>query len=101
MQMKRVRFTLVLALLALSTFGWRAAAADSGGPLPLDGSRGIQTFWPVDSGASGDPDVPQVTKRLSRAPGSDGGRGLETSWQRYRWMGRVWVGVYLGRWIAR
>ena len=77
MLMKRVRLTLVLALLALSAFSWPALA--------------------------GDPDTPQVNviKRLAPAPGSDGGHGHAPVWREIWWIGRAWVSVYFGRWSAR
>jgi hypothetical protein len=77
MQMKRLRLTLVVAVLALAALGWRAAEA-------------------------GDPDTPQVvTKRLIRAPHSDGTPGYSRTSEHYWWIGRVLVSVYLGRWFAR
>jgi hypothetical protein len=75
MRMKRVRLTLVLALLALSAFSLPAVA--------------------------GDPDSPQVTKRLAPAPDSDRGHGRANGWQQIWWIGSGWVSVYLGRWFAR
>ena len=101
MQMMRKRLTLVLALLAFSALGWGAAAADSSGTL-VDGSRGVQSLSTSDSGTNADPDTPLIlTKRLTRAPDSDGGRGFTPAWHQYSWIGRVWVSVYFGRWFAR
>jgi hypothetical protein len=100
MQMKRVRLTLVLALLALAAFGWRAAVAGSSSPnVPRIVQQPITTSDPGGGGA--DPDTPQVTKRLTRAPDSDGGRSFSREWPHYLWIGRVMVSVYLGRWFAR
>jgi len=77
MLMKRVRLTLVLALLALSAFTWPAVA--------------------------GDPDSPQVTvtKRLAPAPDSDGRHGHMRVWQEIVWIGKASMSVYLGRWFVR
>jgi len=77
MLMKRVRLTLVLALLALSAFTWPAVA--------------------------GDPDTPQVNthKRLAPAPGSDGDHGHSAVGSEIWWIGSAWVSVYLGRWFTR
>jgi hypothetical protein len=98
MQMKRLRLTLVVALLALSAFCWGGAAAAGGTPT-LNGSR-VQASS-TGSETSADPDTPQiVTKRLSKAPDSDGSQGFSRP-QQYWWIGRVLVSVYLGRWFAR
>ena len=101
MQMRRVRLTLVLALLAVTTLGWRAAAASTTSGLPtLNGSRVQQSSTGSETNA--DPDTPQiVTKHLSKAPNSDGSLGRSGGFQQVWWIERVWVSVYLGRWFAR
>ena len=100
MQMKRVRLTLVLALLAVTTLGWRVAAATTTSGLPtLNGSRVQQSS--TGSETSADPDTPQiVTHHLSKAPNNDGSPGMG-GFQQVSWIERVWVSVYLGRWFAR
>ena len=94
----------VLTLLTLLTvIGWKAADAASLG-LRLDRGTGIHSAPPDGNDpVSGDPDTPQVTKRLGRAPGSDatGGRGGLSGFHWIPSMGRVWVGWYFSRWLAR
>jgi hypothetical protein len=104
MQMTRnTKLLVVLTLLALLTvIGWTAAGAASFGSF-LERGPGIQTASTSGNDpVSGDPDTPQVNKRLGRAPDSDALGGWAS--RNLLWtpgMGRVWVSWYLSRWVAR
>lgn len=98
----RLVITLVLVLLGLASLPYAGSAAT--GHSSLSGSL-LHLRQATDTGGDpvqGEPDSPNINKRLREAGPSDdsGARGFAGT-RVFNGYGRVWASWFLSRWIAR